>query len=107
MTGTIVEIRRYIANPGKRAELAAYMDRVVIPFVRARGMEVTASLLDRNDPDAYIWIRSFRDEPHRERTYDAVYQDPEWIETVKPVVADLMALDRAVITTATPTLEAG
>lgn len=105
MNGAVVEIRRYIAHPGKRAELAKYMDRVVIPFVQARGVEVTASLLDQTDENAYIWIRSFQDESDRERKYEAIYQNPEWVETIAPVVSGLMDFDRAVITTASPTIE--
>ncbi|QAY59437.1 NIPSNAP family containing protein [Microbacterium protaetiae] len=103
MTGRLVEIRRYVAFPGRRAELADIMDRVVIPFVRARGVEVTGSLLVEDDDDAYIWIRAFHDESDRERAYAAIYQDPEWIDTIGPAVKELMDVERAVITTATTT----
>ncbi|MEO7124236.1 MAG: hypothetical protein ABI400_14200 [Lacisediminihabitans sp.] len=107
MSAAIIEIRRYIAHPGKRAELVAYMDEVVIPFVRERGVEVSASLVDQADEDAYIWIRSFENEADKQSKYEAIYQNPEWIATISPVVASLMDFDTAVITTASPTVAAG
>jgi len=38
MSGRLVEVRRYVAFPGRRAELVDCMNRTVIPFVRARGV---------------------------------------------------------------------
>ncbi|GAB3806528.1 hypothetical protein GCM10028798_29600 [Humibacter antri] len=104
MSGQLVEIRRYVAHPGRRGALADYMDRVVIPFVRAHGVQVTASLVDQNDADAYIWIRSFQDEDDRVEKYRMIYQDPEWVGDIEPVVRELMDFERAVIATATPTV---
>ena len=103
MSGALVEIRRYVAFPGRRAELVDVMDRVVIPFVRARGVEVLASLVVPDDEDAYIWIRSFDDADDRDRAYAAIYEDPEWVDTIGPTVKKLMDVPRAVITTATAT----
>ncbi len=94
----MVEIRRYFAFPGRRDELADYMDRVVIPFHREKGVEVSASLLDREDDDAYIWIRQFDDVEDSEQKYHAIYEDPIWIETMAPIVTQLMDPQRSVIT---------
>ena len=60
------EIRRYQAVPGRRDEWVRYMEDVVIPYQQSHGMTVTASFVDEEDPDGYIWIRRSTTRPRRE-----------------------------------------
>jgi hypothetical protein len=99
----LFELRFYTARPGRRDELAAFLDRVVLPFNTARGVQVIGSFLDAEHEDTYIWIRRFEDEADRLRAYEAIYQDPAWIADVAPVVTELMFRERAVVTRALPT----
>lgn len=99
----LFELRTYTARTGRRDELAAFIDRVVIPFNTERGVQVIASFIDEQHEDAYIWIRRFDDEAHRVRAYEAIYQDPTWIAEIAPQVTELMHRERAVITRALPT----
>jgi hypothetical protein len=99
----LFELRFYTAQPGKRDELAAFMDRVVIPFNTARNVQVIGSFVDAEHEDGYVWIRRFEDEADRLRGYEAIYQDPEWTAEIAPVVTGLMFRERAVITRALPT----
>lgn len=107
MSAQVMEIRRYVARPGRRGELASYMDRVVIPFVKERGVTVDASSVDQNDDDAYIWIRTFDSEAERAEKYRLIYENPSWRSEIEPIVRDLMDFEKAVITTARPTETAG
>lgn len=63
------EIRRYQVQPGGRNEWVRYMEDVLIPFQVAQGMSVTASFVDEEDSDGYVWIRRFEDERERAAPY--------------------------------------
>lgn len=99
----LFELRYYTTRPGKRQEFADLMDRVIIPFNTARGVQVIGSFIDAEHEDIYIWVRRFEDEDHRVRAYEDIYQDPEWTAEIGPAVGDLMFRERAVITRALPT----
>jgi hypothetical protein len=79
------------------------MEEVVIPFQTSEGMTVTASFIDDEDPDGYVWIRRFDGEAQRERLYAAVYENDRWQNEISPVVEDLLILEKSVITRAVPT----
>ncbi|GCD93143.1 NIPSNAP family protein [Embleya hyalina] len=97
------EIRRYRTRPGRRDEWVRYMEEVVIPFQTSKGMTVTASFTDEEDPDGYIWIRRFDSEARRVRLYAAVYDDDHWTDVIDPVVQDLLLVEKSVVTRAAPT----
>jgi len=102
-TDAFYEIRRYQTRPGKREAWVQYMDSVVIPYQVSRGMDVTASFIDEEDPEGYVWIRRFKDEADRVALYAAAYEDPEWTEGIGPAVAELLLVERSVITRVQPT----
>ena len=99
----LYEIRRYQTAPGRRDEWVRYMENVVIPYQRSKGMTVTASFVDDEDPDGYVWIRRFDDEADRVALYAAAHDDPRWIDEIFPTVEDLLLIDRTVVTRAVPT----
>ena len=97
------EIRRYQTRPGRREEWVRYMEDTIIPFQESHGMSVTASFIDEEQPDAYVWIRRFQDEEQRVALYAAVYDSERWQQEIAPAVAELLLLDRSVITRVAPT----
>ena len=97
------EIRRYQTEPGRRDEWVRYMENVVIPYQQSKGMTITASFVDDEDPDGYVWIRRFDDETHRATLYAATHDDPRWIDDIFPTVTDLPLIDHTVVTRAVPT----
>jgi len=102
-TTAFYEIRRYQAHRGRRDDLVLCMEDEVLPFVRSRGMTVTGSFNDEQDPDGYVWIRRFDSEADRVAQYAAVYQDEQWTAEIGPRVLALMDPEKAVITRAIPT----
>ncbi|MFD5824150.1 NIPSNAP family protein [Lentzea sp. NPDC060358] len=106
-SGVFYEIRRYQARPGLRDEWVAYMESVVLPFQESLGMDVTASFVDEEDPDGYVWIRRFTGEANREELYAKVYEHPRWIDEIRVEVARLIDLDRITVTRAIPTSASG
>ena len=97
------ELRRYQTRPGRRTEWVRYMEAVVIPFQTSKGMTVTASFVDEEDPDGYVWIRRFEDEAQREELYAAVYQSERWRDEIGSAVQDFLIPEQSVVTCAVPT----
>ncbi|MEU8354414.1 NIPSNAP family protein [Nonomuraea sp. NPDC048882] len=82
------EIRTEHARPGRGAELASYMDEVVIPLHQELGMRVAGAFTVIGDEDAFVWIRRFEDTADRERVLEAVHGDPR-CAAVAETVAEL------------------
>lgn len=97
------ELRHYQTRPGRRDEWVRYMENVVIPFQTSMGMSVTASFIDEENPDGYIWIRRFEDETQRRELYDAVYSSGRWLNEISPIVKELLIPEKSVVTRAVPT----
>src|SRR4029079_15032130 len=96
------ELRQYRALPGKRDELASYMEEVIIPFQVAKGMVITGTFRGEQEEDLYVWIRRFESEAEREALYTAVYQSDEWKNTIGPKVGALLDREKMVISRLTP-----
>jgi NIPSNAP len=99
----IYELRQYRAQPGRRDDLARYMEEVIIPFQASKGMVIVASFVGEQDEDLYVWIRRFEDEADRERLYAAVYESERWKNEIGPHVGALLDRPRMVITRLSPT----
>lgn len=99
------EIRRYQVRPGRRDEWVRYMQDTVIPFQVGRGMSVTASFVDEEDPDGYVWIRRFEDEQERIALYAGVYESDRWREELGPKVSSFLLLDQIKVTRVVPTAD--
>jgi hypothetical protein len=97
------EIRRYQAQPGRRDEWVRYMEDTVIPFQTSLGMEVTASFVDDQDQDGYVWIRRFEDEAQSEALHKAVYDHDRWKNEIGPAVYALLIPEKTVVTRVVPT----
>jgi hypothetical protein len=96
------ELRQYRAKPGRRDELASYMEEVIIPFQVAKGMVITGAFTGETDEDLYVWIRRFESESERETLYTAVYQCDEWKTTIGPKVIDMLDREKIVVTRLEP-----
>jgi hypothetical protein len=75
----IVEIRRYVIVPGKRAEFAAWFEGTIRPAMERVGMRILATYLSRDDPDVFFYLRAFADDAERDRQYAAFYESEAWV----------------------------
>jgi hypothetical protein len=96
------ELRQYRAFPGKRDELARYMEEVIIPFQTAKGMVITGAFTGETEQDLYVWIRRFESEAEKEQLYAAVYQSDEWKNEIGPKVVTLLDREKMVVTRLEP-----
>ena len=99
----LYELRQYRAQPGRRDDLARFMEEVIIPFQASKGVVIVASFVGEKEDDLYVWIRRFADEADRERLYEAVYQDERWKSEIAPAVGELLDRERIVVTRLNPT----
>jgi quinol monooxygenase YgiN len=76
----IVELRRYRLRPGTRERLIDLFDREFVETQEAAGMRVIGQFRDLDDPDAFVWLRGFRDMDARKEALTAFYGGPVWAQ---------------------------
>jgi hypothetical protein len=99
----LFELRRYEAQPGRRAELVEIMDNEVIPFQAGQGMSILGSFVDEENPDVYVWIRRFDDEEARKALYAKVYESDHWKQNLAPRFPEIMRRESIQVTRLNPT----
>jgi hypothetical protein len=75
---TVFELRRYRLHPGTRETLITLFDREFVEPQEAVGMSVEAEFRDLDDPDAFVWVRSFADMDARTEALRSFYTGPVW-----------------------------
>jgi len=102
----IYEIRHYVARPGRRDDLARYMDETVIPHMTSHGMTVLGSYRNLEKDDIYVWIRGFGNQEKRSASLDAAYSAAVWTEQMRPAIEELMDSTLAHVDVVSPTADA-
>lgn len=75
---TIFELRRYRLQPGGREPLIALFDREFVEPQETLGMRIEGEFRDADDPDAFVWVRSFADMQARTEALRCFYSGPVW-----------------------------
>ncbi|MBP0452603.1 NIPSNAP family protein [Kitasatospora sp. RG8] len=75
---TIVELRQYTLRPGARDTLIELFEREFVTGQEAAGITVGGRFRDLDDPDRFVWLRSFPDMTERARALRAFYYGPVW-----------------------------
>jgi quinol monooxygenase YgiN len=76
----VVELRQYKLHPGRRDELIELFEREFVHTQEAVGITVLGRYRDLDDPDRFVWLRSFPDMPARKAALEAFYGGPVWRE---------------------------
>ncbi|MCX5402693.1 NIPSNAP family protein [Streptomyces sp. NBC_00335] len=74
----IVELRQYTLHPGARDTLVDLFEREFVTGQEAAGITVGGRFRDLDDPDRFVWLRSFPDMEARDRALRAFYGGPVW-----------------------------
>lgn len=77
---TVFELRRYRLLPERRESLISLFDREFVEPQEALGMRVEGEFRDLDDPDCFVWVRSFEDMEARTEALAAFYSGPIWKE---------------------------
>ena len=72
------ELRIYRLHPGQRETLIALFEREFIESQEALGARIVGTFRDLDDPDRFVWIRSFADMASRAPALRALYGGPVW-----------------------------
>jgi hypothetical protein len=86
----IVEVRSYRIKPGRRDEFIKFFETRAVPALRAHGMKVTGPLLDIENPNKFVWLRSFPSLDERERMRNAFYEGPLWKNELEGVAMPML-----------------
>ena len=77
----ILELRRYVTHPGARDTLIELFERQFIETQEACGMVPAGHFRDLDDPDAFVWLRTFPDMESRLTSLEAFYlESAAWRE---------------------------
>jgi hypothetical protein len=74
----VLELRQYTLFGGRRDELIALFEREFVAPQNAVGAQVVGTFRDLDDPDRFVWLRSFHDMAARAQALDAFYGGPVW-----------------------------
>jgi hypothetical protein len=74
----IVELRQYTLHQGARDTLIELFEREFVTGQEAVGITVGGRFRDLDDPDRFVWLRSFPDMAERARALHAFYYGPVW-----------------------------
>ena len=86
----IVEVRSYRIKPGRRAEFVHMFETRAVPALRAHGMSVTGPFLDVENPNKFVWLRSFPSLEDRDRMKDAFYEGELWKNELEAIAMPML-----------------
>jgi len=86
----IVEVRSYRIKPGRRAEFIHLFETRAILALRAQGMKVVGPFLDVENPNKFVWLRSFPSLEERERMRNAFYEGDLWKNELEALAMPLL-----------------
>jgi quinol monooxygenase YgiN len=75
---TVLELRQYTLHPGKRDVLIDIFERNFVEGQEAQGMRIIGQFRDLDNPDRFVWLRSFADMPARATALNGFYFGPIW-----------------------------
>jgi hypothetical protein len=76
---TVFELRNYLTQPGGRDVLIDLFERHFIPMQEDEGACVVGTFRNLDDPDRFVWMRSFQDFAARAPALNAIYTSPTWL----------------------------
>ena len=85
----VVELRQYTLKPGRRDELIDLFDTHFLAGQGEVGIGVPGHFRDLDDPDRFVWLRSFDSYDARARALPGFYYGPVW-QTHRATANDTM-----------------
>jgi len=86
----IVEVRSYRIKPGRRDEFIKLFESRAVPALRAYGMKVQGPLLDVENPNKFVWLRSFPSIKERDRLKKEFYESDLWKNELEAIAMPLI-----------------
>ena len=86
----IVEVRSYRIKPNRRAEFIKLFETKAIPAQRSYGMKIVGPLLDVENPNKFVFLRSFPSLEERDRMKDDFYEGPLWKNELEAIAMPML-----------------
>src|SRR5258705_13691372 len=86
----IVEVRSYRIKPGRRAEFIELFETRAVPAHRALGMKILGPLLDLENPNKFVFLRSFPSLDERERMKNDFYEGELWKNELESIAMPML-----------------
>ena len=86
----IVEVRSYRIKPNKRAEFIKLFETKAIPAQRSYGMKIVGPLLDVENPNKFVFLRSFPSLEERDRMREDFYEGPLWKNELEAIAMPML-----------------
>ncbi|HSS22177.1 MAG TPA: NIPSNAP family protein [Pyrinomonadaceae bacterium] len=86
----IVEVRSYRIKPGRRAEFVQLFEQRAIPAQRSYGMKIVGPLVDLENPNKFVFLRSFPSLEELERMKNAFYGGELWKNELETIAMPLI-----------------
>ena len=86
----IVEVRSYRVKPGRRWEFIHFFETRSIPALRSHGMKILGPLLDLENPNKFVWLRSFPSLEERDRMKNAFYEGELWKNELEAIAMPML-----------------
>lgn len=86
----IVEVRSYRIKPGRRDEFIEFFEKRSIPALRSYGMGVVGPFIDLENPNKFVWLRTFPSLEDRERMRDAFYGGDPWKSELEDIAMPML-----------------
>jgi hypothetical protein len=91
----IVEARTYKTKPGQRDPFLDFFEHEAVPLQRSLGIRVSGPFIDTENPDVFVWLRSFPSPDERDRMKAALYEGEKWKNELEAIAMPM--LDRYVV----------
>ena len=86
----IVETRTYTIKPGLRQRFIDLWETRTKPLQQRIGMGVIGPWIDLENPDRFVWIRTFPSMEERERMKRALYESEEWTGGLEAMIMPML-----------------
>jgi hypothetical protein len=86
----IVEVRSYRIKPGRRAEFINFFETRAVPAQRAHGMKILGPLLDLENPNKFVFLRSFPSLDERDRMKNDFYEGEVWKNELEAIAMPMI-----------------
>ena len=86
----IVEVRSYRIKPGHRDEFIKLFETRAIPALRSHGMKILGPMLDVENPNKFVWLRSFPSLEERDRMKNEFYESDLWKNELESIAMPLL-----------------
>jgi hypothetical protein len=86
----IVEVRSYRVKPGRRDEFIHFFETRAVPAQRSHGMKIFGPLLDLENPNKFVFLRSFPSLADRDRMKNDFYEGELWKNELESIAMPMI-----------------